>query len=161
MDFEVSKIARWTPEELAAYQKKREPLKIPTLAGDKALVISSEPIKKPSKYRNKPTQIGTHKFDSKKEAARWRILQARTKLREGDHDLIIKLQHHTVFPLEVNGVHICNYEADFTYVIPGYRPITDILVVEDVKSAFTRKNPVYRLKKKLMKAIHGIEIQEV
>jgi len=34
-------------------------------------------------------------------------------------------------------------------------------VVEDVKSEFTRKDPVYRLKYKLMKACHGIDIREV
>ena len=33
--------------------------------------------------------------------------------------------------------------------------------LEDVKSAFTRKDPVYRLKNKLMKACHGIDIREV
>jgi hypothetical protein len=30
-----------------------------------------------------------------------------------------------------------------------------------VKSAFTRKLPVYRIKRKLMKAVYGIEIREV
>ena len=33
--------------------------------------------------------------------------------------------------------------------------------LEDVKSEFTRKDPVYRLKNKLMKACHGIDIREV
>jgi hypothetical protein len=31
----------------------------------------------------------------------------------------------------------------------------------DVKSDVTRKHPVYRIKKKLMKAVHGIDIREV
>jgi hypothetical protein len=34
-------------------------------------------------------------------------------------------------------------------------------VVEDVKSKATRKIAVYRLKKKLMKQIHGLTIKEV
>jgi hypothetical protein len=34
-------------------------------------------------------------------------------------------------------------------------------VVEDVKSAITAKNPVYRLKKKLVEAIHNVKINEV
>jgi hypothetical protein len=33
--------------------------------------------------------------------------------------------------------------------------------IEDCKSDFTRKNPVYRLKKKMMKIINGLEIIEV
>jgi hypothetical protein len=58
------------------------------------------------------------------------------------------------FRLVVNGIHICDYESDFTYRRDGK------LVVEDVKSKPTVTR-LYRVKKKLMRAIHGIEIQEV
>lgn len=57
--------------------------------------------------------------------------------------------------LEVNGQLICKYEADFAYIEAGPVPQK---VVEDAKGA---KTPEYRIKKKLMKAIHGIEIREV
>ncbi len=50
---------------------------------------------------------------------------------------------------------ICAYLADFTYNRNGKE------IVEDVKSEMTRKLPVYKLKKKLMKAILNIEIQEI
>lgn len=59
------------------------------------------------------------------------------------------------FPLKINGVKVAVYCADFVYVRHNR------LIVEDVKSAFTARLPVYRLKKKMMLAIHGIEIQEV
>jgi len=36
-----------------------------------------------------------------------------------------------------------------------------VKVVEDVKSEVTRKLPTYRLKNKLMRAVHGIAIREI
>lgn len=47
------------------------------------------------------------------------------------------------------------YVADFVYQEKGQ------LVVEDVKSKMTRSLPVYRLKKHLMKSVHGLEIREI
>lgn len=49
----------------------------------------------------------------------------------------------------------CKYIADFVYDKNGET------VVEDVKSDFTRKLPLYILKRKLMLFVHGIEIKEV
>jgi hypothetical protein len=46
------------------------------------------------------------------------------------------------------------YIADFTYREDG------VLVVEDFKSDITRKQPVYRIKKHLMRTVHGILIRE-
>ena len=57
--------------------------------------------------------------------------------------------------IEHNGVLICKYIADF--VVYFYN---DTREVWDVKSDYTRKLPVYKLKKKLMKIINGIEIVE-
>lgn len=47
------------------------------------------------------------------------------------------------------------YVADFVYQANGQT------VVEDVKSAATRKLAVYRLKKHLMMSVHGLEVVEV
>jgi hypothetical protein len=106
--------------------------------------------KKKSKFKNKRTEVDGVKFDSKKEAARWQQL----KLME-DAGLVKDLKRQVRFALEVKEQLIGYYVADFTYLdASGF-------VVEDVKSDFTRKNPVYILKKKLMKAIHDIEIREV
>lgn len=69
--------------------------------------------------------------------------------------LIAGLRRQVRFPLKVNGVRVCVYVSDFVY-IEGRRR-----VVEDVKSEFTRKLPVYRLKRKLMLAVYGIAIREV
>ena len=68
---------------------------------------------------------------------------------------IRNLERQVRFPIVVNGVKVCTYIADHVYDEMAGR------VVEDVKSEFTRKDPVYRLKNKLMKACHGIDIREV
>ena len=103
-----------------------------------------------SKYRAIPTVIDGIRFDSKKEAKRYqdlKLLERAGKIR----NLVVD-KKCLKYSLDANGVHICNYVADFGYVEDGK------LVIEDAKGF---KTPVYKLKKKLMKAIHGIEIQEV
>ena len=101
-----------------------------------------------SKYGNIKTVVDNITFDSKKEAARYQHLKLLQKAGGIDR---LKLQPK--FPIEVNGKKICTYVADFSYY---YSPAD--LVVEDVKGM---KTPVYNLKKKLVKAIYGIEIQEI
>lgn len=102
------------------------------------------------KFRNEPTTVNGVRFDSRKEAARWGELV----LLEAA-GLIANLERQVRFPLIVNGVEVCVYIADFVYSEAGGR------VVEDVKSAHTRRLPVYRLKAKLMLAVCGITIREV
>lgn len=92
--------------------------------------------------------------DSKKEAKHWHYLRHLEVAGE-----ISGLQRQERFVLNVLGHKIATYVADFTYlrrVKGGWTP-----VVVDVKSFATRKLPVYRMKLKLMKAIYGIEIEEV
>ncbi len=116
------------------------------------LFHEKQEIKKQSKYRNTKKIFNGIEFDSAKEAGRYRdllILEAAKVIRD------LKLQ--VSFDLSVNGRLICRYVADFTYFICK----DNQYVVEDVKSAFTRKLRVYLMKKKLMKEIHGIEIKEV
>lgn len=115
----------WTKEELAAHLAKP----------------------KRGKYGAIKTQVDGITFHSKKEAERYRAL----KILRNIHSIRdLKLQPK--FYLEVNGVPVCTYIADFSY----YRG--DQLVVEDVKGF---KTPAYRLKKKLVKALYGIEVVEV
>lgn len=101
--------------------------------------------KKRSKFKNVATVVDGIRFASRKEAKRWGELSL--LLKQGK---ISQLEMQEPFPLVVNGVLVCKYLADFTYEQDGVRTI------EDVKSAFTRKNPVYRLKKKLMSAFGHI-----
>lgn len=103
---------------------------------------------KPSKYRNKKTEVDGIIFDSKKEAARYQelsLLQQAGEIR----GLILQPK----FDITVQHTKVCTYKADFEYVDND-----GALVVEDAKGI---KTPVYRLKKKLMRAVYGIEIKEV
>ena len=130
---------RWSDEQLAAYRALRK-----AVADDAPIV---PPVR--AKYGNKKVEIDGKKFDSKAEGARYVELK---RLQEGG--VISGLKTQEEFALPVNGALICKYRADFCYVdSDGNR------VVEDVKGGPV--TPVYTLKKKLMKAIHGIEIKEV
>lgn len=85
-------------------------------------------------------------FDSKKEARRY----AELKLEQLS-GLISGLRLQVSFKISVNGILICRYRADFSYVKNGSR------IVEDVKGF---KTPEYKLKARLMLAIYGIVILE-
>ena len=100
-----------------------------------------------TKYRNVKTIVDGIKFDSKKEAARYPELCLLHKAGEiGD------IERQVRWPLFVNDVKICTYISDFCY-----HDKHGNYIVEDVKGV---KTPMYRLKKKLMKAINGRDILE-
>jgi hypothetical protein len=108
-----------------------------------------------NKYRNVKTRVGDKVFDSRKEAARYILLRDMEKQGK-----IMKLLMQVKYPVVVSDVKICTYIADFRYV--EINPTgKNRLVVEDVKSEITRKNPVYRIKKKLVEALYSIVITEV
>jgi hypothetical protein len=100
-----------------------------------------------TKYANEVVDVGGLRFDSKREARRWGELQL---LERVGH--IADLRRQVRFRLEVNGAHICDYLADFTYSESG------AMVVEDAKGVRTRD---YSIKAKLMRACHGITVREV
>lgn len=101
-----------------------------------------------AKYGNKKTIVDGIKFDSIAEAARYGALKLMISAK-----MITDLELQKRYKLEVNGELICTYVADFVYRFCG----SSVIICEDVKGT---KTPVYNLKKKLMKAIHGIEIRE-
>jgi Protein of unknown function (DUF1064) len=102
-------------------------------------------------------------YDSKHEARRVEVL-----FEMQAHGLIRNVEVHPTFDLCVNGVAVGKYEADarFTAIqeielitLGGPRTFAaGEKVVVDAKGC---KTPVYKLKRKLMLAIHGIEIIEV
>jgi hypothetical protein len=102
-----------------------------------------------SKYGNKKTVVDGITFDSKKEAARYQEL----KLMERA-GVVKGLSLQRRFRLEVNGIKVCDYVSDFHY----FDMEKGDCVTEDVKGV---KTPIYNLKKKLMWACYGIEIQEI
>lgn len=103
-----------------------------------------------SKFRNKPTIVDGIRFASIKESLRYRDLAFLQQ-----QNLIRALKRQVRFKLEAHGMMLCTYIADFTY--DEYAKGEWHPIVEDVKGMRT---PIYLLKKKLMKALKGIDIRE-
>ena len=100
-----------------------------------------------NKYRAQPVRDGDGYFASKKEHKHWQVLKLRERAKE-----ISKLERQVRFRLEANGIHICDYVADFVY-FEGQRR-----VVCDVKGFVT---PEFKLKAKMMKALLNIDVETV
>lgn len=99
------------------------------------------------KYRNKPVVYEGRRFASGLEKNRYVAL----KLIEAAGE-ITDLRWQTKWDLRVNGFHVGYYVSDFDYLENGRR------VVEDTKGFPT---PVYKLKKKMLKAQYGYDIREI
>src|SRR5512146_10268 len=100
------------------------------------------------KYHAKRMEIDGHLFASKAEGNRYLELKLLQSVGE-----IKDLELQVPFKLEVNGILIARYVADFVY----HDCATGKAVVEDCKGFRTRE---YRIKKKLMFALHHIVIFE-
>lgn len=98
-----------------------------------------------NKYHAIRVETVDGKFDSKSEFSRWCWLRQEEKAGR-----IADLKRQVEYSLDVNGMHICKYVADFVITLPDGR-----VVVDDYKGMMT---DTFRLKAKLMKACHGIEI---
>jgi len=102
-----------------------------------------------SKYGAQAVVIDGIRFASKKEGNRYAELKLLAKAGE-----IKSLELQPKFVFEIGGKPMFTYLADFGY----FDPKTGKLIYEDTKGVPT---PVYRLKKKIIEAYHGIEITEI
>ena len=103
------------------------------------------------KYNAQRTEVDGFVFDSKREARRYQELQLLERAGQIEH-----LELQPIFDISVNGQKICKYIADFRYM--DLAPGSAGVVVEDSKGV---KTDVYKLKKKLVKAVYGIDVKEV
>lgn len=107
-----------------------------------------------SKYHSTPTTVNGIRFDSKREAERYRELML--LLRAGDITDLRLQPNLTIIEgwTKPNGERVKPeiYRADFSYILRGRR------VYEDVKGTRTQ---VYQIKKKQVLDKFGIEIVEV
>lgn len=106
-----------------------------------------------NKYRNEKYRG----FDSKKEARRYDELYLLERC--GEIKNLRSQVEYELIPRQMEGKRVAEravkYIADFVYEVDGE------VVVEDVKSEITRKNPDYIIKRKLMLWVHHIKIHEV
>ena len=68
--------------------------------------------------------------------------------------VVTELERQVRYTLSINDIKICDYVADFRYLQQGEDGLSK-LIVEDAKGVLT---PEFKLKKKMMKAIHNIDI---
>lgn len=117
---------------------------------DRVPPIEPKPGKKRRKYGNEPTYIGWKKFDSRKEARFYEELMLRK--RAGELKCVLRQVAFDLADKEK-----LQYVADFVAI----RPDNTIEAVYDVKSPATRESDKYKIKKKLMRELWDIDIQEV
>lgn len=125
-----------------------------------------------SKYKAVKTTIDGITFDSKREAKRYTELKVLEK-----SGMITHLELQPEYEIVINGVKICKYRGDFSYMTvraenkepfknskgeyqtPTMTGDKEGMVLEDVKGF---KTPIYRLKKRLVEASYpGTLIKEV
>lgn len=111
-------------------------------------LLSAKP-KRGNKYGAKRTLLDGIGFDSKAEASFYADLKIREKAGE-----VADIERQREYDLMVNGVLVARYRADFVFFDRRARARRVI----DVKGVATRD---FTMKRKLMKACHGIEVEVV
>lgn len=105
-----------------------------------------------SKYHAIKTEYQGRTYDSKKEAKHAATLDM-MRLATNENFKVVDVQAQVRFPLEVNGIKIGVYVADFVVIFAdGHEE------VQDVKGVLT---PLYKWKKKHFEAQHGKKIIEI
>lgn len=117
-------------------------------------MLAAQP--KRSKYGAKKVELDGHTFASKAESKRY--VELKILLRAGEiSDLELQPKFELAPSVKFTGAAratpALRYVADFAYTDRNLRRI-----VEDVKGFRTE---LYRAKRHLMLAVHGIEVQEV
>lgn len=107
---------------------------------------TTRPAKR-QKYGNRKTTIDNIEFPSKAEASYYCDLKVRERAGEVSN---VKMQ--TPYALTINGRLICTYRDDFSF----QDHVENRFRVVDVKGFAT---PVFKLKLKMMKAIHNIDVE--
>ncbi|MFX1675183.1 DUF1064 domain-containing protein [Paraburkholderia sp. A2WS-5] len=108
-----------------------------------------------SKYGNVKVEHEGLKFDSKRELKRYQeliVMQERGEIAELERQVVFVLAAAVV--IDGRKRPALRYVADFVYERPG----VDGQIVEDAKGRVTEG---YRIKRHLMKAVHGLDIMEV
>jgi hypothetical protein len=122
-----------------------------------------------------PNPVRVNKFNAVRTVTENASYDSRKEARDGeslfqmqDAGLIRDLEIHPRYRIEVNGLKICDYEADARFVtcceielntLDGMRTFPAGVQITTDSKGF--KNRVYLMKRKLMWAVLGIEVIEV
>lgn len=114
-------------------------------------------VRTKNKFKAAKHELNGHTFASGREKRRYQqllVLERAGKIKN------LELQpKYEIIPKQIKSdgkaERAAVYTADFRYIEEG------MLVVEDVKSKATAKLADYVLRRKLMLAVHGIEVREV
>ena len=113
-------------------------------------------VEKRNKYHARKVVIDGENYDSQKEA--YRHGELKLLERAGEISNLRRQVKYELIPAQKIGGKVveraCTYIADYVYEQGGKT------VVEDVKSPATRTE-VYKIKKKLMLFVYGIQVREV
>lgn len=122
-----------------------------TITAKEYLDLVAKP--KRNKYNAQRIELDGHKFDSKAEARYYVFLKDRASKGE-----IYGLELQRPFALiGPDGMLITTYKADFAF----YDYVENRFRVVDVKGGKATQTDVFRLKKKLMKSLLGLEVEVV
>jgi hypothetical protein len=116
------------------------------VTADRMTVEEYKALPKANKFGARATVVDGITFHSKKEADRYKEL----KLLE-HAGVITGLELQVPFEININGIHITTYKADFVYYENGRK------IVEDSKGMRER---LFKMKKKMVKAAYDIDILE-
>lgn len=100
--------------------------------------------RRPQKYGAVAVVTDEGRFASQREYQHWCVSKLRQRAGE-----IRNLERQVKFKIEINGTHICDYIADEVYFEGQRRVVVDVKGVE---------TPEFKLKRKLMAALYGIEV---
>lgn len=104
-----------------------------------------------NKFNAQKTSYNGVLYDSKKEAeyaAKFDVLR-----KAAGKDKVVKVERQVPFSFDHNGVHICKYILDFKLTMGDGR-----IRYLDIKGFETRE---FSIKRKLLKAFYGIEIEVI
>lgn len=125
-------------------------------------------MRRPSKYHNKKVEVDGMLFDSQREASVYKGLKIRQDLGE-----IFEIRRQVVFVLLPPQLEVQEYHdkkgrpRQRTRVAEkAVKYIADFVVIyangdQEVIDAKGMRTAVYKIKKKLMRYVHGIKITEI
>ncbi len=119
------------------------------LTREQGQAILAQKTKPTNKYNAKRVLLDGICFDSKAEANYYAALKLREKANE-----VTDIELQRWYDLIVNGVLVARYRADFVF----FDRLCFTRRIVDTKGVVTRD---FRMKQRLMKACHGLEIEVV